>query len=113
LDLGITSLGTCSLCGDDPCVQVSSNFVSHSSRIKVEKKVSGWTGHIPPFSKYVRASKAGHVRRIVFSPMFVVCFSHILLTRCPIVHIFSVVFVTLSGTFLRCWLVSSSPSCRV
>jgi hypothetical protein len=35
--------------GGDPCVQVSSNLVPYSSRIKVEKKVTGWTGHIRYF----------------------------------------------------------------
>jgi hypothetical protein len=31
------------------CVHVSSNLVPRSSRIKVEKKVSGWIGHIWQF----------------------------------------------------------------
>jgi hypothetical protein len=43
------SLRTCFLCWGDTCVQVSSNLVPHNSRIKVEKKVSGWTGYIPFF----------------------------------------------------------------
>jgi hypothetical protein len=37
--------------------------------------ISGETGHI----QY----KGGHVRWTVFSPMFVHCFRHILLTECP------------------------------
>jgi hypothetical protein len=45
--------------------------------------------------------------------MFVYCFGHILLTVCPINLIFSAAFVTSRGSFLRCWLVCSSPSCRV
>jgi hypothetical protein len=42
------------------------------------------TGHI--------WSKAGHVSRTVFSPTFVHCFDHILLTGCPIdpVHFYAV-----------------------
>jgi hypothetical protein len=42
-----------------------------------------------------------------FSPTFVHCFDHILLTECPIHPIFSVAFVTLRGSFLHCWLVCS------
>jgi hypothetical protein len=54
LDLEKSSLRTCSLYWGDHCVQISSNLVSCSSRIKVEKKVYGWTGHIPPFSRYIQ-----------------------------------------------------------
>jgi hypothetical protein len=38
LDLEKTLLETCSLCWDDPCVQVSSGLVSYSSRIKFGKE---------------------------------------------------------------------------
>jgi hypothetical protein len=38
-----------SMSSGDPCVQVSSNLMPRSSRIKVEKKVSGWSGHIRYF----------------------------------------------------------------
>jgi hypothetical protein len=48
---GEITLGTCSLCWDDSYVQVSSNLVPRRSRIKVEKKVYGWTEHIRQFNR--------------------------------------------------------------
>jgi hypothetical protein len=63
--------------------------VSHSSRIKVEKRVSNWTRYIPPFLLYTAETghiwfKIGHVRQTVFSPTLVHYFGYILLIGCPI-----------------------------
>jgi hypothetical protein len=53
-------------------VQLSSNLVPRNSRIKVEKKVSGWTGHI--------WSKPGHVCRTFSAAMFDACFERNFIT---------------------------------
>jgi hypothetical protein len=79
MDLEKSLLGMYYLCYIDPCVHISSNLVSRSSRIKVGNedldfgKFSGWTGQ---------------VRWTFSAATFDHCFEYNLLTVCPIDLIF-------------------------
>jgi hypothetical protein len=97
----------------------SSNLVSHSSRIKVEKKVSRWTRHIPPFLDISGRDRTYPVQDetcppdsfqpdvgLLFWPYFANWVSNWS-------HSFSAIFVTSRRSFLHYWFVCSSHSCRV
>jgi hypothetical protein len=91
-----------------PVAQESKLRRKFLGRPDISGSITGYirrTGHI--------WSKAGHVYRGVSAATFVHCFGHILLTGCLIDPIFFDAFITLKGSFLCCWLVCSSLSCRV
>jgi hypothetical protein len=60
-----------------------------AQELKLRRKFLGGLDIYPLFRIYPAEIrhirfKVGHVHRTVFSPMFVYCFDHILLTGCPI-----------------------------
>jgi hypothetical protein len=78
-----------------PCVEVTLVSKLHpiwrlvAQESKLRRKFLGGLDIYSIFQIYPAETghirfKAGHVRRTVFSPMFVPCFGNILLTECPI-----------------------------
>jgi hypothetical protein len=75
-----------------------------SSRIKVEKKVSGWTRHVWQFYRI------SPLRSDISGPRLDMSTGHF--QRQCLMTILAI-FVSLRGPFLRSWLVCSLHYCRV
>jgi hypothetical protein len=100
----------------DSCVQVSSNLVPRSSRIKVENRVSGWTGHIRYFYRTylarpdISGPRLDMSARLFQQQRLMTVWSIIFNRKYDWSHSSSASFVILLESFFCYWKVLSSYS---